>query len=105
MRTITIVAALVALTMGAAKADVLRSHCTYNQYSGYVCNSSYGPEGGGYTPPPEKLTKKQAATEAAEQKAKEERWLAFCKPQRVVDNEGVTRLLYAEKGCEFGRSE
>ena len=34
-----------------------------------------------------------------------EKWEAFCKPQRTYDNEGVTRLTYARKGCEFGRSE
>jgi len=28
-----------------------------------------------------------------------------CKPKRTYDDEGVVRLLYARKGCEFGRSE
>ena len=34
-----------------------------------------------------------------------EKWEAFCKPTRTVDSEGVGRLVYAKKGCEFGRSE
>ena len=34
-----------------------------------------------------------------------EKWEAFCKPTRTFDNEGVGRLVYAKKGCEFGRSE
>ena len=33
------------------------------------------------------------------------RWEAFCKPTRTYDTLGVTRLVYAKNGCEFGRSE
>jgi hypothetical protein len=46
--------------------------------------------------------------EAADEAAKQERikkWETFCKPTRTYDSEGVIRLVYARKGCEFGRSE
>lgn len=29
-------------------------------------------------------------------------WEARCHPKPVIDNLGVTRLRYSEKGCEFG---
>ena len=48
------------------------------------------------------------AQEAADEAAKQERirkWETFCKPTRTYDSEGVIRLVYARKGCEFGRSE
>ena len=48
------------------------------------------------------------AQEAADEAAKQERikkWETFCKPARTYDSEGVIRLVYARKGCEFGRSE
>jgi hypothetical protein len=32
-------------------------------------------------------------------------WLAYCQPRRNVDEFGVTRLSYAQPGCEFGRTE
>lgn len=31
-------------------------------------------------------------------------WVEFCKPRVVTDQYGVERLIYARKGCEFGRS-
>jgi len=48
------------------------------------------------------------AQDQEDEKAKRasiEKWEAFCKPKRTYDDEGVVRLLYARKGCEFGRSE
>jgi len=33
------------------------------------------------------------------------KWEAYCRPTRRIDKEGVTRLQYAQEGCEFGRSE
>jgi hypothetical protein len=33
------------------------------------------------------------------------KWEEFCRPVGLVDSLGVTRYMYAEYGCEFGRSE
>jgi hypothetical protein len=44
----------------------------------------------------------------ADAKAKEEKiakWEAFCQPAKQMDSEGIVRLTYAHKGCEFGRDE
>lgn len=42
---------------------------------------------------------------AAEIEALDAKWLEFCQPTRTTDAEGVIRLRYAHKGCEFGRTE
>jgi hypothetical protein len=36
---------------------------------------------------------------------RDKKWEAFCKPARTYDDLGVVRLVYAQSGCEFGRSE
>ena len=51
---------------------------------------------------------RNAAQDQEDEKARRasiEKWEAFCKPKRTYDDEGVVRLVYARKGCEFGRSE
>jgi hypothetical protein len=42
---------------------------------------------------------------ADDDEAEYQKWLAFCKPEEHVNNEGITFLTYAEKGCDMGRSE
>ncbi len=54
---------------------------------------------------PAPLTLKEAARIAAEEAAADAKWLAFCKPTRRYDEYGLTRLAYAQPGCEFGRAE
>ena len=54
------------------------------------------------------LPPRDLAQEREDEKARRasiEKWEAFCKPTRSIDSEGVGRLVYAQKGCEFGRSE
>ena len=49
-----------------------------------------------------------AAQELEDQRARRasiDKWEGFCKPQRTYDSFGVGRLVYAHKGCEYGRSE
>ena len=43
--------------------------------------------------------------ERAQQAIRIEVWEKACKPVGRVDDLGVTRLSYAMKGCEFGRTE
>jgi hypothetical protein len=38
-------------------------------------------------------------------KAEDDKWLAFCKPVRRSDHEGIIHLHYAHVGCDRGRSE
>jgi hypothetical protein len=84
-------------TPAAADGWDVVEQCTYSKFFGRTCTTSYR-DAPAHNP----------ALEQEEQKAKRtsvEKWEAFCKPTRTLDNEGVVRLVYAKKGCEFGRSE
>jgi hypothetical protein len=86
-----------ALLSTSAQAWQVVERCTYSKFFGRVCTTSYLDD------PP-----RNAAQELEDEKARRasiEKWEAFCKPQRTYDSEGVVRLVYARKGCEFGRSE
>ena len=91
--------AAVALLSTSAQAsgwDVVE-RCTWSRFYGRVCTTSYRDQ-----------PARDEAQDRDDEKARRasiEKWEAFCKPTRTVDNEGVGRLVYAKKGCEFGRSE
>jgi len=36
---------------------------------------------------------------------RERKWLEFCKPTFRTDELGVEHYVYAEKGCQYGRSQ
>jgi hypothetical protein len=96
MKTLIAFAVLV-LMSGSAQAWDVNTTCTYSRFYGNTCRTSV------IADPP-----RDAAQEAADEAAKQERikkWETFCKPTRTYDSEGVVRLVYARKGCEFGRSE
>ena len=69
----------------------------YSKFFGRVCTTTYLDD------PPRDLAQEKEDEKA--RRASIEKWEAFCKPQRTYDKEGVVRLVYAKKGCEFGRSE
>jgi hypothetical protein len=88
--------ALLSTSVSAEGWDVVE-RCTYSKFFGRVCTTSY-----------RELPARDLAQEKEDEKARRasiEKWEAFCKPVRNYDNEGVGRLAYAHKGCEFGRSE
>jgi hypothetical protein len=96
MKTIYAIAALAIMSSSAQAWDV-NTTCTYSRFYGSTCRTSVLPD-----------QQRDYAQEAEDEAAKQERikkWEAFCKPTRTYDNEGVVRLVYARKGCEFGRSE
>ena len=96
MKTFLAIAAL-ALMSGSAQAWDVNTTCTYSQFYGRTCRTSVTAD-----------QPRNYAQEAEDEAAKQERirkWEAFCKPARSYDSEGVVRLVYARKGCEFGRSE
>jgi hypothetical protein len=96
MKTIYAIAVL-ALMSGSAQAWDVNTTCTYSKFFGRTCRTSVIAD-----------QPRNYAQEAEDETAKQERikkWEAFCKPTRTYDNEGVIRLVYAKKGCEFGRSE
>jgi hypothetical protein len=96
MKTLFAIAAL-ALMSGSAQAWDVNTTCTYSQFYGRTCRTSVTAD-----------QPRNYAQEAEDEAAKRDRikkWEAFCKPARTYDSEGVIRLVYARKGCEFGRSE
>jgi hypothetical protein len=88
--------ALLSTSASAEGWDVVE-RCTYSKFFGRVCTTSYREL------PPRDLVQEKEDEKA--RRASIEKWEAFCKPVRNYDNEGVGRLAYAHKGCEFGRSE
>ena len=89
--------AVLAFMSGSAQAWDVNTTCTNSKFYGRTCRTSV------IADQPRDYTQ-----EAADEAAKQERikkWETFCKPTRTYDNEGVIRLVYARKGCEFGRSE
>jgi hypothetical protein len=96
MKTLYAFAVLV-LMSGSARAWDVNTTCTYSRFYGNTCKTSVIAD-----------QQRDYAQEAADEATKQERikkWEAFCKPTRTYDSEGVVRLAYARKGCEFGRSE
>jgi len=89
--------ATLALLSTSAQAWQVVERCTHSKFFGQMCTTSYLDD-----------TPRNEAQDQADERAKRasiEKWEAFCKPQRTYDSEGVVRLVYARKGCEFGRSE
>jgi hypothetical protein len=89
--------AILALMSGSAHAWDVNTTCTHSKFYGSTCKTSVIAD-----------QPRDYAQEAADEAAKQERikkWEEFCKPTRTYDREGVVRLVYAKKGCEFGRSE
>jgi hypothetical protein len=96
MKTLYAFAVLALMSVPASAWDVIRT-CTYSRFYGDTCKTSVIAD-----------PVRDPAQEAADEAAKQERikkWETFCKPTRTYDSEGVIRLVYARKGCEFGRSE
>jgi hypothetical protein len=84
-------------TSTSAQAWQIVERCTHSKFYGRVCTTSYLDD------PVRNATQDQEDEKA--RRASIEKWEAFCKPRRTYDDEGVVRLVYARKGCEFGRSE
>jgi ribonuclease HI len=97
--TMKILYAIAALTLLSTSAQAWQvvERCTDSKYYGKVCTTSYLDD-------PVRNTTQEQEDEKA-RRASIEKWEAFCKPKRTYDDEGVVRLVYARKGCEFGRSE
>jgi hypothetical protein len=98
MKILYAIAALILMStsVSAEGWDVIE-RCTYSKFFGRTCTTSYRDV------PPRDLAQEKEDEKA--RRASIEKWEAFCKPVRNYDNEGVGRLAYAHKGCEFGRSE
>ena len=94
-----IIYAIVTLALLSTSAQAYRivERCTYSQFFGSMCTTQF------LNDPPRNIA--QELEDEKARRASIEKWEAFCKPTRTYDKEGVVRLVYAKKGCEFGRSE
>jgi hypothetical protein len=100
MKTIVNVIAALGLLSSSAQAWEVRTNCAHSRFYGTTSCRTVGIE--------DQPQIRDEAQEAEDYKAKQEtikKWEAFCKPTRTYDNLGVTRLVYARSGCEFGRTE
>src|SRR6201989_1052591 len=89
--------ATLALLSTSAQAWQVVEQCTHSKFFGKMCTTSYLDYPG--------RTQAQNQEDEKPGRARIEKWEAYCKPKRTFDSEGVVRLVYARKGCEFGRSE
>jgi hypothetical protein len=89
--------ATLALLSTSAQAWQIVERCTHSKFNGKVGTTSDLDD-------PVRNTAQDQEDERA-RRASIEKWEAFCKPTRTYDQEGVVRLQYARRGCEFGRSE
>jgi hypothetical protein len=90
--------ALVSTSMSTpVQAWELVEKCTYSKFFGKTCRTTYYED--------EARNPAQELEDQRARRASIEKWEGFCRPQRTYDNLGVTRLVYAHRGCEFGRSE
>jgi hypothetical protein len=89
-----------ALMSNAAQAWEERTTCAYSRFYGSSSCRTVGVS--------DQLQTRDHAQEAEDHKARQasiKQWEAFCSPTRTYDHLGMVRLVYARKGCEFGRNE
>lgn len=89
---------LAVVTVGPAFGQGFQVHsrCTASLFAGgSTCTTSVTPL----------QAQEPTAEELAAKAARIAQWEAYCRPRRAYDNEGVVRLIYEKKGCEFGQSE
>ena len=101
MKTIMYAIAGLALMLGSAQAWEVRTSCSSSWYFGSgSCRTIWVDD---QPKPP-----RDYAQEAEDYRLKQadiKKWEAFCKPVRTYDDLGVARLVYAKRGCQFGRNE
>ena len=86
-----IAALILATSVVPAKADY-RQHCTWNRYS-YTCSTTR------IEPAPPIVYTEE---ELREMKAREDAWREYCKPVKVVTDDGLTRVQYLHPNCDIG---
>jgi len=91
--------AILALPLMPAHADGTRSTSCVRSYGAFSCVTNWHRD----RKDANDVIAKPDPQEQAESKAREQRWLATCRPVVHQDEYGVMRYVYAAPGCEFGR--
>jgi hypothetical protein len=101
VKKLMMTAALVAFASPALAGSLIStSDCTHSRFYGYSnCTTTW-------TAVPYLVSDPAQQRLDTVARAKEDaKWEAFCKPTFRTDQYGIRRASYAERGCEFGRSE
>jgi hypothetical protein len=96
MKILFAIATLVLASTSAQAWEVVEN-CTFSKFFGRTCRTTYVDS--------EPRNPAQELENEKARRASIEKWERFCRPTRTYDKEGVVRLAYAQKGCEFGRSD
>jgi hypothetical protein len=98
----------VALVSSAGAQNVTTTStttCKDNFYTGHTCTTN-GTTGNAPEPEsPRQLSKAEERKYWEEKEASIRKSEAYCRPTRHIDKLGVTRLHYAQEGCDVGRTE
>jgi hypothetical protein len=68
-----------------------------------TCTSLYVPTAAGRPQRANRVEAETAADRAAREK-REAEWVEFCQPRAVAGADGISRYVYAHKGCEHGET-
>jgi hypothetical protein len=101
VKKLMMIAALVACTSPAFAGSLVSTwSCKHSRFYGYSnCMTTWT-----RVPDPVRDLEQERLDAIARQK-EDTKWEQFCKPTFTADEYGVRRASYANKGCEFGRSE
>jgi len=102
VKKLMMTAALVAFASPAFAASYVSTwDCKYSRFYGYSnCRSSWTRVSDQVASDPQ-----QERQDAIAREQEDAKWEAFCKPTFHADQYGIKRASYAQRGCEFGRSE
>jgi hypothetical protein len=95
------------LISGQAMADTkveTRTSVCQGSGNGSTCTTTTKTNDGEDTRSQSKRNAKQDREDAAAAEARDQKWLEFCKPYPRIDNFNVTRMQYAQPGCDLGRT-
>lgn len=98
MRKIVLAAALALFATPATAGTFACVH------TGSFMTCNWG-DGAGAGPHVISVPQPQTDADRAEAKARAQKWEDFCQPTPTVDRYGVTRMQYAHKDCDIGRSQ
>jgi hypothetical protein len=101
VRKFMMTAALVALASPAFAGSLIStSDCVSSRFYGYSkCTTMWT------AVPYTVADPAQQRLDAIARKQEDAKWEAFCKPTFRTDRYGIRRASYAQRGCEFGRTE
>jgi hypothetical protein len=78
--------------------------CRSSTYGPSTCTTTTTTSNGSEPASQKQLSAAEDRLYREEKEARIRKWEEFCKPTGFVDDMGITRLRYAHKGCDLGRT-